>query len=44
MTRNSFLVILILRYQLALKEEYLTKANKLVEEERKNKGDGGGEL
>lgn len=27
----------VLKYQLALKEEYLTKANKLVEEERKNK-------
>lgn len=43
-TTDSFLVILILRYQLELKNDYIARTNRLIEEERKNKGDseGGG--
>lgn len=37
-------VVLILRYQLELKDDYIARTNKLLEEERKNKGDLGGWL
>ncbi|EHA97690.1 Oral-facial-digital syndrome 1 protein-like protein, partial [Heterocephalus glaber] len=37
LTRNSFLVILILRYQLELKDDYIARTNSLIEDERKNK-------
>nr|XP_008509606.1 PREDICTED: LOW QUALITY PROTEIN: oral-facial-digital syndrome 1 protein homolog [Equus przewalskii] len=37
MTRNSFLVILLRRYQLELKDDYISRTNRLTEDERKNK-------
>ena len=42
MTRNSFLVILLRRYQLELKDDYISRTNRLTEDERKNKGDSWG--
>lgn len=38
------MVLLIGRYQLELKDDYITRTNRLIEEERKNKGDSGGKL
>lgn len=43
-TKSSFLVLLIGRYQLELKDDYITRTNRLIEDERKNKGDSGGKL
>jgi len=37
--KNEFL-----RYQLELKDDYITRTNRLIEDERKNKGDSGGKL
>lgn len=43
-TRSSFWVLLIGRYQLELKDNYITRTNRLIEDERKNKGDSGAKL
>lgn len=40
--RSSGFVFLTCRYQLELKDDYIARANKLIEDERKNKGDSGG--
>ncbi|XP_029785713.1 oral-facial-digital syndrome 1 protein-like [Suricata suricatta] len=34
----------LLKYQLELKDNYIARTNKLMEDERKNKGDSGGRL
>lgn len=39
--KDLIVVILILRYQLELKDDYIARTNKLLEEERKNKGNMG---